>query len=138
MNSPDLNPASLARTITVNDTTLRQIIWRKFDVYAVAGKNFYVMPAQTAGDVRKDDVAVIEFDGERRARKHLFDAAIHLERGLLSIFRRLCLGSARVCVAIASCDNFVSLYIAGEPADRFPRERCLGLQDPPRVSCAGT
>ena len=43
------------------------------------------MAAQTAGDVRQNDVAVVEFDGERRARKDLLDAAEYLERRQRSI-----------------------------------------------------
>jgi hypothetical protein len=45
-------PAFFAGAIAVNDASLRQIIWRKFDVDVVAGKNLDVMPAQTAGDMR--------------------------------------------------------------------------------------
>jgi hypothetical protein len=36
--------------------------------------------AQPSGDVRQDDVAVVELDGKRRARKDLLDAAERLER----------------------------------------------------------
>ncbi len=41
MNWPErLGPACLARAIAIDDAPFRQIIWRKFDVYAIAGKNF--------------------------------------------------------------------------------------------------
>jgi len=40
------------------------------------------MAAQTSGDMCQDGVAVLEFDGERRARKNLLDRAEELDRGL--------------------------------------------------------
>lgn len=49
------------------------------------------MAAQPACDVRENGVAVIEFDGKRRARKDLLDRAEYLERlflGVLRSFRR--------------------------------------------------
>jgi hypothetical protein len=59
---PLCGPACFARAISVNDASLRQIIWREFDVYPVARKNLDVMPAQTACDVRQNGVAVIQLD----------------------------------------------------------------------------
>jgi hypothetical protein len=64
-----------------------------------------VVPAQTSGDVSENNVAVVEFDGERRAREHLFDAAEYLERGFFVILGNLRFGRARIRVALASCDN---------------------------------
>lgn len=49
---PSGRPAFLAGAIAVNDASLRQIVWRKFDLYAVTRENLDVMPAQTAGDMR--------------------------------------------------------------------------------------
>jgi len=112
---PKLRSAGLARAIAVNDSTLRQVIWRKFDVYAVAGKNFYVVPAQAAGDVCEDDMPVVEFDGECRAREHLFDAAENLERRFPVVLRGFCFGSAWICVAIAGCYNEVPFTIKARP-----------------------
>jgi hypothetical protein len=40
--------------------------------------------------VRKDDVAVVQFDGKCRAWEHLFDTAEHLEWGFFAIFRGSC------------------------------------------------
>ena len=75
-------PARLTRTITVNDAALRQIVWRKLHVDAVAWKNFDVMAAQAAGNVRQNDVTVIQLDGKRRAWKNLLYATVDLQRGL--------------------------------------------------------
>lgn len=117
MNAPErLGPACLARAIAVDNATFRQVIWRKFDVYAVAGKNFDVVPAQPAGDVRENDVTVVEFDGKRRAGKHLFNATEHFERGFSVVLGGLGFGSARIHIAIASCDYGYSFPIALAPA----------------------
>jgi hypothetical protein len=37
--------ARLSRAIAVNDASFRQIVWRNFDVDAIAGKNLDVMSA---------------------------------------------------------------------------------------------
>lgn len=97
MNAPErLRPACLARAIAVNDSALRQVVWRKLDVYPVAGKNFDVVPAQTAGDVRQNYVAVIEFDRKRRAGKHLLYAAEDLKWSFAVVLSGSGFGSARV------------------------------------------
>jgi len=71
-----LVPARFSGAVAVNDASLRQVVWRKFDVHAVAGKNFDMVTAQAAGDVRENDVAVVELDGKGRARKNLLDASV--------------------------------------------------------------
>jgi hypothetical protein len=43
------------------------------------------MPAQAPGDVRENDVAVVELDGEGRAREDLLNAAEDLDRRFLYI-----------------------------------------------------
>jgi hypothetical protein len=50
------------------------------------------MAAEPSGDVRQDDVPVVELDGERRARKDLLDAAEYFERRFLDALRPLCFG----------------------------------------------
>ena len=109
MNAPErLRPASLARAIAVNNAALRQVVWRKLDVYPVAGKNFDAVAAQTAGDVRQNYVAVIEFDRKRRAGKHLLYAAEDLKRGFAVVLSRPRFGIARVRITIARCDTVYS------------------------------
>jgi hypothetical protein len=106
VNKPKrLSPACLARAIAVNDATLRQIIWRKFEVDAVAGKNFDAMPAQTSSDVREDDMAIIQLYGKRRARKDLFDASEHLQRRLAVVLHGFGFGKARAQITFARCDS---------------------------------
>jgi len=107
-----LAAACFSGAVAVYDAAFRQIVWRKFHVDAIAGKNFDVMTAQASGDVREDDVAVVEFDGKRRARKNLFDAAVDFQRSLFGIFRRGRFRSTRVGVAaVASSDNDVSFLL---------------------------
>ncbi len=62
------------------------------------------MPAQASGDVAEDDVAVIELDGERRARENLLDAADYLKWGFLDILRRGHFGHAHA-VSLFSIAN---------------------------------
>jgi hypothetical protein len=76
----------LAGAITIHDATLRQVVRRHLEIHAVTRENLDPVPAQTPRDVREDRVAVLEFDGERRARKHLLDRAEELES---RFFRRL-------------------------------------------------
>jgi hypothetical protein len=106
LNKPErLGPACLARAIAIDNSAFRQVIWRKFDVYTVAGKNFDAMPAQTAGDVRQHDMAIVEFDGKSRAWEHLLDAAENLDRRFAVILDGFDFGSAGIRITFASCDN---------------------------------
>jgi hypothetical protein len=45
------------------------------------------MPTQASGDMREDDVAVIDLDRKGRARKNLPDMPEHLDRSFLDILR---------------------------------------------------
>ena len=63
-----------------------------------------MVPAQTAGNMRKNDVTVVKFDGKGRARKHLLDAAEDFERRFSIVLRDLRLGCAGVGITISSCD----------------------------------
>lgn len=86
-----LRASWLSRAVAVDDTPLRKVVRRDFDIHSIARKNLDAMPAQTACDVRENGVSVIEFDGKRRARKDLLDSPEHLERlffGVLRNFRR--------------------------------------------------
>ena len=47
------------------------------------------MAAQPAGNVRENDVAVIELDRKGRARKDLLDIADYFKRGFLDVLRGL-------------------------------------------------
>jgi hypothetical protein len=73
-------PALFAGAITVDDAALCQIIRREFDLDAVARENSYPVPAQTSGNVRQNNMAVIELDGKSCAGKNLLDAAEDFER----------------------------------------------------------
>lgn len=75
------------------------------------------MPAQASGDVRQDDVAVIQFDGKRRAWKDLFDAAEDLERRFLGVLGKGCgfrgPRAGLTSVAIASSYRACSFTVPG-------------------------
>lgn len=71
--------ALLTRAVAIYDATLRQVVWRKLDVYTVSRKNPDAMPAQTPGDVGQDDVTVAKFDREGCAWKDLFNASYDFE-----------------------------------------------------------
>lgn len=72
------------------------------------------MPAQTAGDMRKNDVTVVEFDGKGRARKHLLDAPEYFERRFSVVLRDLRLGCAGVGITISSCDYGCSFALRNQ------------------------
>jgi hypothetical protein len=57
------------------------------------------VPPEPAGDVRQDRLAVLELDGERRARKNLFDRPEELEGGF---FRRFLGGGTRRFVGVVA------------------------------------
>jgi hypothetical protein len=50
--------------------------------------------AHTTSYVGEDGVAIVKFDGERRARINLFDIAGHLDRAFLDVLSVLGLGLA--------------------------------------------
>jgi hypothetical protein len=104
--SPVLRAACLARAIAVNDASFRQIVWRKFDVYAIARKNLDVMSPQTPGNVSQNDVAVVEFDGKGRAREDLLDAAVHLQRRFFRVLHGFHFGGAGVVVFFAVTNSY--------------------------------
>ena len=90
--------------MAVDDAALRQVVRRKLDVDAIAGKNSDAVAAEASCDVREDDVTVLQFYGERSARKDLLDAADDLERGLLDGLRLFDFGFAGALGAtIAGC-----------------------------------
>jgi hypothetical protein len=86
---PALGPALFTRAIAIDYSALRQIIWRKFHVYAITGKNSDTVAAQASRDMGEDDVAVVELDGEGRARENLLNAAEHFKRCFLNVLDRL-------------------------------------------------
>ena len=62
------------------------------------------MPAETSGNVGENRVAVVEFDGERGARKHLLDAAVDFQR-FLFVLDAVRFNFSCFWRAIASSDN---------------------------------
>lgn len=68
-----------------------------------------MMAAQPSGDVRQDDVAVVELDREGRARKNLFDAAENFERRFTGVLCRFGLGRTGIGVTI-TCDSCGPFY----------------------------
>ena len=85
-------PARLAGAVAVYDAALRQIVGGELDVYSVARKYPDSVPAQASRDMGKDDVAVLQFDGEGRAWKDLFDRAGNLQGSFFDDLGRLALG----------------------------------------------
>lgn len=72
-----------------------------------------MVSAQSSRNVRKDNVAVVELDGKRGARKNLLDAAIDFQRRFFVVFGRVSLGDTRIVVpvAITSSDNECSFLL---------------------------
>jgi hypothetical protein len=68
------------------------------------------MPSQTSGDVRQNCVAVVEVDRERRAWKHLLDAAVNLKRQLF-VVDAVRLDFPYFSCAISSSDKWSSLAL---------------------------
>jgi len=74
--------------VAVDDSSLGQIVGRHLEIDPVARENSDAVPAQATGDVREDDVSVIELDRKGRAREDLLDAPGDLEGGFLDVLRR--------------------------------------------------
>jgi hypothetical protein len=70
-----------------------------------------VVTAQTAGDMRKDDVTVVEFDGKHRAWKNLLDASEDLERGFFVILSCVCFWRTGCGVSFTSDDGLLLLIL---------------------------
>ncbi len=64
------------------------------------------MPAQTSGNVGQNRVAVVQLNRERRARKHLLDAAVNFKRRLF-VVDAVRLDITCFWRAISTCDNFL-------------------------------
>jgi hypothetical protein len=71
--------------MAINDAALRQVVWRKLDVYAVAGKNSDSTTTHSPGNMSEDDVAVVKFDRECRTREDLLDATAYLDGALFDV-----------------------------------------------------
>jgi hypothetical protein len=76
-------------TVPVRYAALGQVVGREFHFDPIARKNLDAVTPQTSGDMGEDNVAVIEFDGERGARKDLLDRSEDLDRRFLRILLRL-------------------------------------------------
>jgi hypothetical protein len=87
-------PARLAGAVAIYDAALRQVVGGELDVYSVARKYPDSVPAQASRDVGEDDVAILEFDGEGRAWKDLFDRTGNLQGSFFDDLSRLALGHA--------------------------------------------
>lgn len=98
--------AFLTCAVAIHDATLRQVVWRKFDVYAVARENPNTVPAQSPSDVGQDDVAIVELDRKGCARKDLSNAPRYFEWSFLEVLGRAGFGRAwpRSSDSIASGD----------------------------------
>ena len=82
--------ACFASAIAVHDPAFGQIVWRHFEIHAVARQNLDAVAAEPTGDVREDFVPVLELDGERGAREDLFDRPENFNRALfIGLLRRL-------------------------------------------------
>lgn len=81
--------ALFAGAITINDSAFGKVVWRKFEIDSISRKNFDAVAAQTSGDVGQNDVAVVELDRKRRARKNLLDGSANLDRSLFDRLRGL-------------------------------------------------
>lgn len=104
METDRLASASFSSAIAVNDAALTQIVRRNFYVNTIAWKNLDAVASETSGDVSQNCVAVVELDRERRAGKHLRDAAMNFERRLFGVdVARL--GFAGFWCAASSSDN---------------------------------
>lgn len=67
------------------------------------------MAAQASSNVPQDEAAVVELDGERRARKNLLDASYYFKRRFLNILRSTHFGNARSASgsSIANSDGWL-------------------------------
>lgn len=88
------------------------------------------MPAQTAGNVGKNRVPVVEFDRERGAWEHLLDAAVHFERRLF-VVDAVRLDFTRAWRSIPSSDNDPLSFLAAAATKRSTPRLWLGLKTIP-------
>jgi hypothetical protein len=103
---PWRGPAFFSGAIAVNDAPLRQVVGRQLDLHTIAWENSYTVPAQASGDVRQDDVPVIELDRKGRARKNLLDIAEYLKRGLFHILRGVGFWYACACSVLSIANGY--------------------------------
>jgi hypothetical protein len=126
--APALGPALFTRAIAIDYSALRQIVRRKFHVYAVTGKNSDTVAAQASGDMSKDDVAVVELDGEGRARENLLNAAQHFKRCFLNVLDRL---GFRRAFRARSAFSIARRNVACSLSQRYPGNQLFKRKIPP-------
>jgi hypothetical protein len=70
-----------------------------------------VVASQAPGDVRENNVAIVQLDGKRRAGKNLFDTAVDFQRSLFVVFDALLDRSGcGVAAAVARSDKFLPFF----------------------------
>jgi hypothetical protein len=84
--------------------------------------------AQASRDMGKDDVAVVELDGEGRARENLLNAAQHFKRCFLNVLDRL--GFWRALRA-RSAFSIARRNVACSLSQRYPGNQLFKRKIPP-------
>src|SRR5262245_19087532 len=77
--TPDGRLRALLGSLSVDDTTLRQVVGTHFDGDAVPGQDADEVHAHLAGHVREDPVPVLELDHEHRVRAGLDHLGLETE-----------------------------------------------------------
>src|SRR2546430_16835162 len=71
--------------VAVDDAAARQVVRRKFDANAVAGRDADEVATHAAGSVGDELVAVLELHLEHRIRQSLRDGGVHDDRLLFLV-----------------------------------------------------
>src|SRR6266480_6169938 len=77
----------ISSTLSVGDSTPREVVRRQLHFHLVAGKDADVVLSHLSGDLRQHLVAVVQLDAERRAREGFCDLAFDLD--LVVLLRQL-------------------------------------------------
>ena len=101
-----LRPASFAGAVPVDDAALGEVVGGHLEIDPVAGEYLDAVAPEASGDVCQDRLAVLEFDGEGRTRKDLFDGAEQLEGGFLGRFLGRRAGTAAAAVGLETAAGY--------------------------------
>src|SRR5579872_332011 len=83
-----LGATRFAGAIAVDDAAFGEIVGGHFEIDAITEKNFDAVTTEATGEVREHRVAVLQLDGERRARVNLTNRPENLKGCFLRRFGR--------------------------------------------------
>ena len=75
-------PSTEGLSLTIDDSSAREIVGRERDPDLVSGNNAYVVLSHLARKMREDNMTIFQFDAKHSVGERLFDNALNFDRFL--------------------------------------------------------